>query len=202
MKTTQKQNFSDQHTTFKTQSVHQNNIYEVDFVSSEKIILKDIKNNKLDAELALSCIMIPQQGDIVSTVSYKDDIYITSIIKSYSLEPKQYHLKGLVKAGLDESYLNISPQKIELKTRKINLISHTLSALSKVGKWLIDGMTIKSKTIHQESVSQNISCKETLDISAQNRKVDITDIDSQSAKVTIQDSKQINITTDKLNINS
>lgn len=202
MKTTPRNSFSEHSMILETQSVHDSGIYEVDFVSNEKVVLKDIENNKFDAELALSCIMLPQQGDIVSTVQYEEDVYITCIIKSYSLEPKQYHLKGLVKAGLEESYLNISPQKIELKTRKIKLISHTLSALSRVGKWLIDGMTIKSKSIHQESENQNINCKETLNISARNRKVNITDIDSQSAKTSIQDSKQINITTDKLNINS
>lgn len=177
------------------------NIFEVKSTKQDKIIISN-GSTTFDAELAISCIMIPKDGDIVSTAIYNNTHYIIAILKSYSMEPKQYHLKGLVKAGLDESYIDINPQNINLKTKNINLKSQTLSAIAKIGKWFIDGITTKAKNISQTSDNLKIDCKQKLSITTKNRNVKVTEVDFQKANTTIQDSKQINITTDKLNVNS
>ena len=197
----QKEKFKKNITTLSNEN-NAHNIYEITCIKNDIFTLKDQKEIFQEAELAASCIIVPKIGDIVLCIEHDNQLYITFVIKSYSLEPKEYNLKGIVKAGLDESYIKIDPQSINLQTNKINLVSQVISTLANIGKWIINGISIKAESIHQKTQNHNIECNQTLNISAKNKKTIIKELDSQVADITIQNSKQINITTDKLNINS
>ena len=147
-----------------------NNIYEVIEVDSNTYKIKAENSSVYDAELAISCVVIPRVDDIVTIATYNNTIFITSIIKSYNIEPREFHLKGLVKAGLEESYINIDAQNIRIETKKINLISKFLISVTNISKWFSTSTSVNSKSIKQSSDYNKIKCKQTLTIDAKNNK--------------------------------
>lgn len=179
-------------------------VFKVISKYNDKFLVKDPDDNHCEyiADVASSCILIPCEGDIVSAIVYKDELYIECILKRESVEPKKFKLQGEVEAGLDESKIQITPQRISINSNNLSLISKITSITSKISKWLIDGLDIKSKLIKHNVENQQIICEEKYEIKAKNKSEEIEELNYSKSSATIQRSDDISVTTNKFNINT
>ena len=107
--------------------------------------------------------MVPSSGDIVCGIAYDDNVYIESILKRQSIEPKKFKLQGEIEAGLDESKIHITPKEITINSSNILLKSKLMDITTNISNWILNRLDVKSRFVKHE-------VEETYDISAKKQK--------------------------------
>ena len=87
-----------------------------------------------NAKLAASCVMTPNEGDLVQIYITPNQIYIMATLEKVLPVPSEYKLNGKVTLGINESQLVIDTNQINMKSKTVNIKAENISLISKATK--------------------------------------------------------------------
>ena len=161
-----------------------------------------LNEKRYTAKLSPSCILIPELGDVVSVLFLNNQYYIVHILERNVLSRAQYQLKGSVKLGTEESSVEIKPYQVSIKTPAIKLQGDSVKIYAKAIEWLSDKLQSIHKSIAILADNQIVKIKKMLTVKTQNQQIEVKETDLKSSKIKIEKSDQVNISSNKFNINS
>ncbi|MFT6835435.1 MAG: hypothetical protein ACJA0H_001474 [Francisellaceae bacterium] len=138
--------------------------------------------HQIETFLSASCIIQPENDDIVEVLLSFNKAYIVSVLERSNNNLLKYILHGDVTLGAGKSNISINSKEIEIKSSKMSLKSNNMLNIS------VENAQIEASNL--------------LEISAENRETNINGLDLHTAETISQKSSQINITSNKFNINS
>ncbi len=174
-------------------------IFSID--KQQKHFQISLDNQTLTAQLAASCTLLPEEGDVVEILQSNEKTYILSVLERAHLTPAQHRLQGEAFIGTDESYLKVMPAEIELKTSTAKIESNTFNLTAKTGQWIIEKLHAFHEYFSSHSKYSQIKIDTLLKVEAENRETKIKQLDVHETDTLIQKNKQTNLTTNKFNVN-
>lgn len=117
-----------------------------------------------NAKLAASCVMTPNEGDLVQIYITPKQIYIMAVLEKVLPIPSEYTLNGKVTLGIDESQVIVDANKVSIKTKEIEsraknikstAVNQTNTSKRSITK-VSESIRVESETQHQIISKSNL----------------------------------------------
>ncbi|MDC0535152.1 DUF3540 domain-containing protein [Francisellaceae bacterium] len=117
-----------------------------------------------NAKLAASCVMTPNEGDLVQIYITPKQIYIMAILEKVLPIPSEYTLNGKVTLGIEESQVVVDANKVSIKTKEIESraknikntsVNQTNTSKRSITK-VSESIRVESETQHQIISKSNL----------------------------------------------